>query len=79
MPTPSRNSTINGLYIAQARKIGKRYFGQNLDKVVHNSTAFDIYIYDSVDKKELDKFQETWTEFNIILVATTQYKKQTKK
>lgn len=72
-------STINNFNLANARSIGKRYFGQHLDKVLHNINCFDIYIYDSVDKKELDRFVDKWKEFNVILIARTPYKKQESK
>lgn len=73
MSIQTDRSTIGGLSVSQARKIGKRYFGQNLDKVEHKGHVFDIYIYDTVDKKELAKFKENWSEFNIKLVAVSDY------
>lgn len=70
-----RNSTIKGFYISQAREIGKKYFGPHLEKVVQNETAFDIYVYKSVDNDDLALFHKTWSDrFNIKLVEVTDYK-----
>lgn len=71
-------SSIGGLYEAQAKQIVKRYFGGNFEKIVHCGTSFDIYIKDSVDKKELEKFMDMWPEFNINLSTSTRYEKQSK-
>lgn len=78
MSVQTSQSSINGLYTAQAKQIVKRYFGGNFEKIVHCGTSFDIYIKDSVDKKELEKFMDMWPEFNINLVVSVRYEKQIK-
>lgn len=71
---PSRNSTINNWNISHAKSIGRRYFGDNMRACQHAGSVFNIFIYDSVDRKKIDEFQERWPEFNIIIETSIPYK-----
>lgn len=54
----SRPTTINGMALAQAKTLAEKIFGQNLYKVVQpDATAFEVYVYKTADKKDIEKFK----------------------
>lgn len=78
MSAKSKKSSISGFYITQAKQIAKRYFGGDFDKIIHGGKVFEIYIKDSVNKEDLDEFMDMYPEFNVNLLASIRYEKQTK-
>lgn len=55
----NRKSTIDGMALAQAKKMASKIFQEHFVRVEQNiqEDTFDIHIYDTADKRDIDKFK----------------------
>lgn len=75
MSVTTKQTTFNGVSLANAKRIVDYEFGNALIKIEPNkkNQTYEVHITDSIEKKVVEKFKAYWQKNFIIRVYSLKY------